>query len=155
MNTLVTRLASLVVISSALSTSAFAQSEGPISKSSKYSVTEMVTKLEAAITQEGTYRVLSKIDHGQNAMKAEVSIKPSVLILFGNPKGAAPLQNASPTISMDLPMKALVWEGADGKAQVSVNEFASIVKRHGITGRDDAAKAVDQKIAKIVEKAME
>jgi uncharacterized protein (DUF302 family) len=88
-------------------------------------------------------------------MKAEVSIKPAVLILFGSPKGAAPLQNASPTISLDLPMKALVWEGVDGKAQVSVNEFASIVKRHGIVGRDDAAKAIDQKIAKIVEKAME
>jgi uncharacterized protein (DUF302 family) len=142
----------LTTLMLAASSVALAQSDAVMTKMSKHSLAETVTRLEAEMTADGTFKVLAKIDHGANAEKAQVSIKPAVLVLFGNPKGAAPLQNANPLVSLDLPMKLLVTE-MDGKVQVNVNDFAATLKRHNITGRDEMAKNINAKIGMIVDKA--
>ena len=73
------------------------------------------------------------IDHSGEAEKAGMQMRPTKLLIFGNPKAGTPLMIASPSIAIDLPMKVLVWEDADGKVQVSYNTAAYLQSRHGLS----------------------
>ena len=71
------------------------------------------------------------IDHSGEAAKVEMKMRPTKLLIFGNPKGGTPLMLAAPSSAIDLPLKILVWEDEQGKAWVSYNSPRYLQKRHG------------------------
>jgi uncharacterized protein (DUF302 family) len=104
---------------------------GIISKPSNHSVDEIVEKLKE-ILQAKNITLFALIDHSGEAAKAGLKMPPTKLFIFGNPKGGTPLMLASPSIAIDLPLKILVAEDANGKAQVSYNSPAYLKQRHNL-----------------------
>jgi uncharacterized protein (DUF302 family) len=110
------------------STVAFAADQGIISRPSPYSVRETVSRLESVLKDKGI-TLFAKIDHAGEAEKAGLKMRTAQLLVFGNPKGGTPIMNAAPLAALDLPLKALIWEDADGKVWVSYNDPAYIKDR--------------------------
>lgn len=104
---------------------------GMVHLSSPYSITETLKRLESTLhSRELT--VFARIDHSGEAEKVGMKMRPTQLIIFGSPKGGTPLMVAAPTLAIDLPLKALVWEDADGKVWVSYNTAEYLKERHNI-----------------------
>jgi uncharacterized protein (DUF302 family) len=75
--------------------------------------------------------IFALIDHSGAVEKAGLKMCPTQVLIFGNPKGGAPLMLAAPSTAIDLPLKALVWEDADGKMWLSYNSPDYLQQRHG------------------------
>lgn len=104
---------------------------GIVTIPSHHSVDQTVQKLEEILRAMGI-KLFSVIDHSGEAQKAGMQMRPTKLLIFGNPKAGTPLMIASPRVAIDLPMKVLVWEDADGNVQVSYNTAAYLQSRHGV-----------------------
>jgi uncharacterized protein (DUF302 family) len=104
---------------------------GMVHLDSPYSVTETCKRLEATVQARGL-NVLARIDHGSDALKVGLKMQPAELLIFGNPKSGTPLMIASPTIAIDLPLKALVWEDVRGAVRVSYNSPEYLKQRHAV-----------------------
>ena len=98
---------------------------------SRYSVTETIERIEKAVVEKGM-RIFARIDHGEEAKKVGLEMKPTILLIFGNPKGGTALMLAQPTAAIDLPMKALAWEDKDGKVWLTYNTSTLLNQRHGV-----------------------
>ncbi|HUA17734.1 MAG TPA: DUF302 domain-containing protein [Bryobacteraceae bacterium] len=94
-------------------------------------VDQTVQKLEGILAAKGV-KLFAVVDHSGEAEKAGMHMRPTKLLIFGNPKAGTPLMLASPSIAIDLPLKVLVWEDAQGKVQVSYNDPAYLEARHGL-----------------------
>ena len=103
---------------------------GFISKLSPHSVPETIQRLSALLKSKGV-ATFALIDHSNEAEKAGLKMRPTQLLIFGNPKGGTPLMLAAPSTAIDLPLKALVWEDADGKVWLSYNSPDYLLQRHG------------------------
>ena len=109
-----------------------AQAGGSIvTKPSKYSVPDTIDRIEKAVTAKGM-KIFARIDHGGEAKKAGLDMKPTELLIFGNPKGGTALMVAKPTAAIDLPMKALAWEDKDGNVWLTYNSSELLQERHGV-----------------------
>jgi len=104
---------------------------GIINKPSKYPVAETLDRLEAVVKAKGL-TVFARIDHSGEAEKAGMKMRPTQLLIFGNPKTGSVLMNASPSVAIDLPLKALAWEDADGKVWLSYNSPEYMKRRHDL-----------------------
>jgi uncharacterized protein (DUF302 family) len=102
---------------------------GFISKLSPHSVPETIQRLSALLKSKGV-AIFALIDHSGEAEKAGLKMRPTQLLIFGNPKGGTPLMLAAPSTAIDLPLKALVWEDADGKVWLSYNSPDYLQQRH-------------------------
>jgi uncharacterized protein (DUF302 family) len=98
---------------------------------SPYAVDETVKRLESILAQRGV-QVFALIDHSGEAEKAGMKMRPTKLVIFGNPKVGTPLMVAAPTLAIDLPLKALVWEDEGGKVWVTYNSPEYLQQRHGV-----------------------
>ena len=129
---------------------------GLINLPSKHSVEETLQKLESLL-KEKNIMVFARVDHSGEAAKVGMEMRPTKLLIFGNPKGGTPLMQATPTIGIDLPLKALVWQDAAGKTQVSYNEPGWLAKRHDLGHETDGTVAnmtgMLAKLAKLAGKA--
>lgn len=92
---------------------------------------ETVAKLEAAIAGAGM-KIFARIDHAQEAEAVGLAMRPAVLLLFGNPRSGTPLMVARPTVAIDLPLKALVWQDDAGQTWLTYNAPALLEQRHGL-----------------------
>jgi uncharacterized protein (DUF302 family) len=101
--------------------------------SSAYSVPETLKRIDSLLQEKGL-TIFCRIDHSGEAEKVGLKMHATQLILFGSPKGGTPVMIASPTIAIDLPLKALVWEDADGKVWVSHNSPEYLQQRHNVPG---------------------
>jgi uncharacterized protein (DUF302 family) len=128
-----------------------ATDNGLISIPSKYSVPETLDRLESIARKQGL-TVFARIDFSGDAQKAGLTMKPSGLLLFGNPKAGTPLMVATPTIAIDLPLKALAWEDPNGRTWLSYNKPEYLKERHGLP--DTLLKNISG-IKTLVEKAVE
>jgi uncharacterized protein (DUF302 family) len=104
---------------------------GLINLPSKHSVEETLQKLESLL-KEKNIMVFARVDHSGEAAKLGMEMRPTKLLIFGNPKGGTPLMQATPTIGIDLPLKALVWQDAYGKVWLTYNDPAYLQKRHNV-----------------------
>jgi uncharacterized protein (DUF302 family) len=104
---------------------------GIVHKPSNHSVDETLGKLQAILEGKGI-AVFAMIDHSGEAEKVGMKMRPTKLLIFGNPKGGTPLMLAAPSIAIDLPLKFLVWEDDQGKAWVSYNTPEYLAERHGL-----------------------
>lgn len=148
------RKAVLVFVFLVVGFNAWAEPAGLISRPSRYSVPETMDRLVAVLQGKGM-TVFDRIDHAGAAKKAGLSMRPSQLLIFGNPKGGTPLMVAAPTVAIDLPFKALAWEDADGKAWLGYNAPTWLKERHGIRGKDDAFAALEKALDAMTGKALE
>jgi uncharacterized protein (DUF302 family) len=94
-------------------------------------VVETVERLESLLKAKGI-KVFSRIDQAVEARSADLTMRPTVLLIFGDPKAGTPLMIRHPSIAMDLPLKALVWEAADGRVWLSYNSPEFLQQRHGL-----------------------
>jgi uncharacterized protein (DUF302 family) len=104
--------------------------EGLVTLPSKHGPKETMDRLAALVAEKGL-TVLARIDHAGAAAKAGLVLRPTEVLIFGNPKGGTPLMQSAQTAGIDLPLKALVWQDADGKTWLSYNDPAWIARRHG------------------------
>jgi len=104
---------------------------GIIDIPSRYSVPETLARLQSILKQNGV-TVFALVDHSGEAAKAGLEMRPTQLLIFGNPKGGTPLMVAAPSAAIDLPLKALAWQDAQGKVWLSYNAPEYLQQRHGI-----------------------
>jgi uncharacterized protein (DUF302 family) len=98
-------------------------------KPSKYSVDQTVQRLQEMLHSKGV-TIFALVDHSGEAAKAGLQMRPTKLLIFGNPKAGTPLMIASPDAAIDLPLKILVSEDANGKVWLSYNTPAYLQTRH-------------------------
>ena len=110
---------------------AAAANNGIVNKPSKRSVEQTVEALTNMLKSKGV-AVIALIDHSGEAEKVGLKMRPTKLLIFGNPKAGTPLMLAAPSSAIDLPLKILVWEDAQGKVWVSYNSAAYLQERHGV-----------------------
>ncbi len=104
---------------------------GIVSIPSKYSVAETLSRLESVLASHDV-KIFARIDHSGEAEKVGMKMQPTQLLIFGNPKGGTPLMIAAPSIAIDLPLKALVWQDSSGKVWLSYNKPEYLRERHGL-----------------------
>lgn len=130
---------------------AHAQTNGLVAKPSKYSVAETMDRLEKVVKSKGII-VFARIDHAGEADKAGLKLRPTQLLIVGNPKAGTPVMAAAQSAAIDLPLKALAWEDANGKVWLGYNSAEYLKQRHSIP--DELVKNVGA-IAGLVDAALE
>jgi uncharacterized protein (DUF302 family) len=105
--------------------------DGLVRVASHYSVEETLQRLEAAFAVKGL-QIFARVDHSGEAEKVGLKMRPTKLLIFGSPKGGTPLMVAAPTLAIDLPMKALVFEDDSGKVWLLYNRPEYLQARHGV-----------------------
>ncbi len=104
---------------------------GMVHLRSPHPVPETLARLKEQVQARGI-PILAEIDHSGAAAQAGLTMRPTVLLIFGNAKSGTPVMVASPTAALDLPLKALAWEDAEGQVWLSYNTPAYLQQRHGI-----------------------
>src|ERR1700729_2393800 len=104
---------------------------GMVHLRSPYSVPETLQRLEALVTAKGL-TIFARVDHSGEAAKVGMEMPPTELLIFGSPKSGTPLMIASPTLAIDLPLKALAWQDVDGAVWLSYNSPEYLQQRHQI-----------------------
>ena len=110
---------------------ATAANNGIVDKRSKHSVEQTVEALTNILKSKGV-AVFALIDHSGEAEKVGLKMRPTKLLIFGNPKAGTPLMLASPSSAIDLPLKILIWEDNRGKVWLSYNSPEYLKERHGL-----------------------
>lgn len=123
-------------------------SNGLITVASKFGVSETIDRLTTAITEAGL-RVFARIDHAKGAREVGMLLRPTELLIFGNPKGGTPLMQEQQTAGIDLPVKALAWEDQEGQVWLTYNDAAWIAARHDLDPTSDTVKAIEAGLAKL------
>ena len=103
--------------------------EGLITIKSSFGPEDTMKRLEAEVKAKGL-TVFAHVDHAAGAAAVGLPLRPTDLIIFGNAKGGTPLMQAGQEVGIDLPLKALVYEDADGKAWLVYNELPWLAERH-------------------------
>ena len=104
---------------------------GLINRPSKHSVDETLDRLKRTLQAKGV-TVFALVDHSGEAERVGLKMRPTKLVIFGNPKAGTPLMLAAPSIAIDLPLKILIWEDGEGKVWVCFNSPAYLQERHGL-----------------------
>jgi uncharacterized protein (DUF302 family) len=111
-------------------------------KKSRFSYAETLARLSQAIAGAGN-TIFARIDQARAAESAGLTLRPTSLIIFGNPKGGTPLMQSFPQFALELPLKLLVWEEA-GAVNVAYAEMSEVAARYGMTGHDALVAAMDR-----------
>jgi uncharacterized protein (DUF302 family) len=111
-----------------------------------------LARLERAVVARGL-TIAAKVDHAAAAQRANLTLRPTTLVIAGNPAAGTPLMQADQTLGVELPLRFLVWQGEDGKARVSYDPIKSIAARHSVRGRDEVLGRMTTAIEAIVKTA--
>jgi uncharacterized protein (DUF302 family) len=142
----------LALILSVLFTSQAFATEGMISIKSAHTVAVTADRLEKILVSKGM-TVFKRIDHAAGAQKVGKTLRPTELVIFGNPKVGTPLMLCSQSVAIDLPQKALIWQDEAGQVWFSYNDPQYLVLRHNIQGCDAVLKKVAGALGKFAAKA--
>jgi uncharacterized protein (DUF302 family) len=112
-----------------------------IVKTTRHSYSETLAKLKQTMT-EGGNTIFASIDQSAAATSVGLSLRPTTLLVFGNPKAGTPLMAAFPLVALELPLKLLVWE-ENGKVSLAYVSMSEIAKRYRVTGMDERIDAID------------
>ena len=125
--------------------------EGLKTLPSDFAPRETLARLEAEIKAHGM-NVFARINHAALAAEVGLTLQPTEVILFGNPRAGTPLMQANQTIGIELPLKALVWQDPSGKVWLSYKTVTWLAKRHGLA-EVQRATAMDAALIDIATKA--
>jgi uncharacterized protein (DUF302 family) len=130
----------MAILAAGLLASATARAgAGLVSVKSGHDVARTVERLEASLRAKDV-TVFAKVDHAAGAAKVGEQLRPTVLLLFGNPKLGTPLLQCAQTSGIDLPQKALVWQDEKGQTWLTYNDPQYIASRHGVAGCGDVLR---------------
>jgi uncharacterized protein (DUF302 family) len=126
---------------------------GLVTVKSAHGVKDTIDRLAADVTAKGL-QVFARIDHAKGANEAGLALRPTELLIFGNAKGGTPLMEAQQAIGIDLPLKALAYQDAEGTVWLCYNDPAWLAARHGIAP-GDVTKALATALAAFSKHATE
>lgn len=121
--------------------------DGMIKIESAHDVNATMDKLESVLESKGM-KVFARINHSSGAESVGMEIRPTQVMLFGNPKVGTPLMLCSQSTAIDLPQKMLVWEADDGKVYLGYNDPGYLKARHAIEGCDEVLAKVSGALGK-------
>lgn len=121
-------------------------------KQSRYSVGESMDRLENILKQKGII-IFSRIYHSVGAKKAGIPMRPTQLLIFGNPKVGSPLINENPLVALDLPLKVLAWQDENNQTWLAYLNPQELQKRHNIRNSEFIAKMTNA-LNKVTNKAL-
>ncbi len=104
---------------------------GIVDLRSRYSVSETVDRLEALLRGKGI-KIFARIDQAAEAMAVGLTLRPTVLLIFGDPRTGTLLMDRYPSLALDLPLKALISESPDGAVHLRYNDPAFLKERHAL-----------------------
>jgi uncharacterized protein (DUF302 family) len=113
---------------------------------------EAMDLLAASVVRHGM-TVFARIDHAAAAKEAGMTLAPTEVLIFGNPKGGTPLMQAAQTLGIDLPLKALVWQDEASKTWIGYNDPRWLARRHGVTGHDQQLDGMTNALAAVAKDA--
>jgi uncharacterized protein (DUF302 family) len=120
---------------------------------SQHGPKETMDRLVAAVTGRGM-AILARIDHAGAAANVGMELRPTEVVLFGNPRGGTPLMQAVQTMGIDLPLKALVWQDETGKTWLGYNDPTWLAQRHGaLVGTERPLGAMTDALAAVAKEA--
>ncbi len=143
-----------IVFSLTANTASAKDTAGMIKIKSAHSVSETIDKLEAVLTKKGM-TIFKRVNHTAGANKVGLQLRPTELLIFGNPKVGTPLMQCSQTAALDLPQKALAYKDENGQVWLVYNDPAYMAKRHHIHGCEKAVQKVTNALAKFASVATE
>lgn len=114
------------------------------------SVEATVACIERAI-EDADPMLIATVDHAENAASVGEDLRPTRLLIFGNPAAGTPLMQETQTVGIDLPQKMLVWEDENGSVNVTYNDPEYIATRHGIDGQEELLDMVSDALATLAE----
>ncbi|MGI9293731.1 MAG: DUF302 domain-containing protein [Pseudomonadales bacterium] len=131
-----------VALGVGLSTASFANGDGMVVVPSSHSVGDTIDKLTAVLEAKGM-KIMARVNHAAGAQSVDLTLRPTEVLIFGNPKIGTPLMNCSQSVAIDLPQKMLAWEDDSGKVWLGYNDPMYLKGRHSTEGCD----AVFEKVA--------
>jgi len=149
------------VLLASLPQSGLGADSGLVTMPSKYSVHETIERFEAAIRAKSDqgWMVFTELDHAAAAAKSGLTLPPRTVIVFGNPRGGTPNMQKAPTLAIDVPPKALVWQDDQGKVWLTFNsgDYLQnyVYPRHGLPSNPAAAEAFEEFVKHAAEQATE
>ncbi|MEM9388031.1 MAG: DUF302 domain-containing protein [Pseudomonadota bacterium] len=116
-----------------------AHEDALVTRTSAHSVTQTLDRLEAIVREKG-FTVFARIDHAAGAAKVERALRPTQLLIFGNPKVGTALMSSAQSVGLDLPIRVVAYEDLDGTVHLSYTAPAALAARHHIGDRDQIVK---------------
>lgn len=104
---------------------------GIVDRPSNHTLDETVERVQSIVRARGL-TLFALVDHSGEAARVGMTMPPTKLLIFGNPRTGTPLMLAAPSVALDLPLKILVWQDAEGNAWLSYNSPAYLQRRHGL-----------------------
>ncbi len=127
-------------------------SHGIITVNSSYSVPETADRLETVLAEKGM-TIFSRIDHAEGAVSVGKELRPTILVIFGNPNVGTALMLCGQTAGIDLPLKALVWQDESGQVKLSYNDPGYLADRHGIINCGDTLEKMSGALKMFADRA--
>ena len=115
---------------------------GLVTLPSAHGATETVERLKGLLAQKGI-EVFAHIDHAAGATSVGLPLRPTQVLIFGNPWAGTPLMQARQTVGLDLPLRVLVWEDGEGKVWLTYRPVKDVARQHHISDRDETVQALD------------
>lgn len=135
-----------------LSSVAIADDSGLVNMKSSDDVEVTADRLEATLKRNGM-TVFARIDHADGAQTVGKKLRPTELIIFGNPKVGTPLIQCDQKVAIDLPQKALIWKDESEQVWISYNDPNYLAKRHGINGCGEVIKKIENALGNFAKTA--
>lgn len=127
--------------------------KGLVTLQSNHSVKDTADKLASILESKGM-TVFARVDHQKNAAGVNLELRPTQVIMFGNPKAGTPLMQCEQSVAIDLPQKILISEDADNKVWLSYNNPDYLKTRHDIQGCDTAIDNISKALNGISQAAI-
>ena len=115
---------------------------GLVTLPSAHGANETVERLKSLLEQK-KIRLFAHIDHATEAQKVGLPLRPTQVLIFGNPQAGTPLMQSQQTIGLDLPLRVLVWEDAAGKVWLTYSRPGLLAQQHRVPGHEKTVKALE------------
>ncbi len=123
--------------------------DGLVRSRSPYGVEETLDRFEKAAAEKGL-NVFARIDHAEAADRIGAELRPTALLIFGSPEIGTRLMQSRQTIGIDLPLKLLAWQDAEGRTWLAYPAPSLLVRRHGIRDREEVVAGMEKALAGLV-----
>lgn len=127
-------------------------SDGLVTHPSAYDMAETVTRLKASLAGKAL-QLFAHIDHAAAAREVGLSLRPTQVVIFGNPQGGTPLMQSTQLIGLDLPLRVLIWEDEDGKVWLTYTEPHALARRYRLADREQEVAALSAVLAALTRAA--
>lgn len=136
-----------------LTAGAASAAEGLVAVKSPHGVKETMARFESAAKAKGL-NIFLRLDHAAGAQKIGKSLRPTELLIFGNPQGGTPLMECAQSAGIDLPLKALAWQDASGQVWLGYNDPQYLAERHGARECGPVAQNLRKALAGLAQEAV-